>query len=108
MYTEFAEIDQIQDLVSSNILLMQYWDSLILNSFNFFWGGGVRGGGNKSFGNKSCKVCHMILFVFHIPVIWLVALNKPWNLIGCFVFSVACLLAGKKMRFKAKIGAIRE
>ena len=108
MYTEFAEIDQIQDLVSSNILLMQYWDSLILNSSNFFGGGGVRGGRNKSFGNKRCKVCHMILFVFHIPVIWLVALNKPWNLIGCFVFSVACLLAGKKMRFKAKIGAIRE
>ena len=107
MYTEFAEIDQIQDLVSSNILLMLYWDSLILNS-SIFWGGGVGGGGNKSFGNKSCKVCHMILFVFHIPVIWLVALNKPWNLIGCFVFSVACLLAGKKMRFKAKIGAIRE
>ena len=108
MYTEFAEIDQIQDLVSSNILLMLYWDSLILNSSIFFGGWGVGGGGNKSFGNKSCKVCHMILFVFHIPVIWLVALNKPWNLIGCFVFSVACLLAGKKMRFKAKIGAIRE
>ena len=40
MYTEFAEIDQIQDLVSSIILLMQYWDSLILNSSIFFLGGG--------------------------------------------------------------------
>ena len=87
MYTEFAEIDQIQDLVSSNILLMQYWEFDIKFIHFFFGGGGVRGGGNKSFGNKSCKVCHMILFVFHIPVIWLVALNKPWNLIGCFVFS---------------------
>ena len=63
---------------------------------------------NKSFGNKSCKICHMILFVFHFPAIWLVTLNKPWNLIGCFVFSVASSLAGKKMRFKAKNGAIRE
>ena len=60
------------------------------------------GGKSKSFGNKSCKICHMILFVFHFPAIWLVTLNKPWNLIGCFVFSVACSLAGKKMQFIAK------
>ena len=40
--------------------------------------------------------------------IWSVTLNKPWSLIGCFVFSVASSLAGKKMRFKAKNGAIRE
>ena len=71
--------------------------------FIHFWGGK-----SKSFGNKSCKICHMILFVFHFPAIWLVTLNKPWNLIGCFVFSVASSLAGKKMRFKAKNGAIRE
>ena len=63
---------------------------------------------NKSFGNKSCKICHMILFVFHFPAIWLVTLNKPWNLIGCFVFSEASSLAGKKMWFKTKNGAIRE
>ena len=63
---------------------------------------------NKSFGNKSCKICHMILFVFHFPAIWLVTLNKPWNLIGCFVLSVTSSLAGKKMRFRAKNGAIRE
>ena len=50
---------------------------------------------NKSFGNNSCKICHMILFVFHFPAILLVTLNKPWNLIGCFVFSVASSLAGK-------------
>ena len=37
-----------------------------------------------------------------------VTLNKPWNLIGCYVFSVACSLAGKKMRFKAKNSAISE
>ena len=35
--------------------------------------------------------------------IWLVTLNKPWNLIGCFAFSVTCSLVGKKMRFKAKM-----
>ena len=66
------------------------------------------GGKSKSFGNKSCKICHMILFVFHFPAIWLVTLNKPWNLIGCFVFSVATSLAGKKMWFKAKNDVIRE
>ena len=66
------------------------------------------GGKNKSFGDKICKICHKILFVFHFPAIWSVTLNKPWNLIGCFVFSVASSLAGKKMRFKAKNGAIRE
>ena len=27
----------------------------------------------KSFGSKSCKICHMILFVFHSPAIRLVA-----------------------------------
>ena len=70
--------------------------------FIHFWWGGGGAGGNKSFANKSCKICHMILFVFHFPEIWLVTLNKPWNLIGCFVFSVACSLVGKKMRFKAK------
>ena len=66
------------------------------------------GGKSKSFGNNSCKICHMTLFVFHFPVIWSVTLNKPWNLIGCFVFSVASSLAGKKMQFKAKNGAICE
>ena len=28
------------------------------------------GGKNKSFGNKSCKIYYMILFVFHFPAIW--------------------------------------
>ena len=65
-------------------------------------------GKSKSFGNKSCKICHMILFVFHFPAIWLVTLNKPWNLIGFFVVSVASSLAGKNMQFKAKNGAIHE
>ena len=45
----------------------------------------------------------MILFVFHFPAILLVTLNKPWHLIGCFVFSVGSSLAGKKRQFKAKM-----
>ena len=102
LYYFHFEIAQVQDLVSSNILLMQYWASLKLNS-SIFWGEK-----NKSFGNKGYKICQMILFVFHFPAITLVTLNKPWNLIGCFVFSVASSLAGKMKRFKAKNGAIRE
>ena len=67
LYYSNFEIAQILDLVSSNILLMHYWTSLKLNSsIFFFWGGGE----NKSSGNKSCKICHMILFIFHFPAIW--------------------------------------
>ena len=102
LYYFHFQIAQVQDLVSSNILLMQYWASLILNS-SIFWREK-----NKSFGNKGYKICQMILFVFHFPAITLVTLNKPWNLIGCFFFSVAFSLAGKMMRFKAKNCAIRE
>ena len=64
LYYIHFEIAQIQDLVSSNILLMQYWAGLKLNS-SIFW---VEK--NKSFGNKSCKIYYMILFVFHFPAIW--------------------------------------
>ena len=63
---------------------------------------------NKSFENKSCEICHMILFVFHFLAIWLVTLNKPWNLMGCFVFSEASTLPGEKMWFNTKNGAIHE
>ena len=48
----YFEIAQIQDLISSNILLMQYWASLKLNS-SIFWEE------KMSFGNKSCKICHV-------------------------------------------------
>ena len=94
LYCIHFEIAQIQDLVSSKISLMQYWASLKLNS-SILGGGGE----NKSFGNKGCRICHMILFVFHFPAIRLVTFYKPWNLIGRFVFSVASSLAGKMMRF---------
>ena len=59
--------------------------------FIHFWGGK-----NKSFGNISSKICLTIRFVYHFPVIWLVTLNKPWNLIGCCVFTEPSSLAGKK------------
>ena len=100
LYYIHFEIAQIQDLV-------KYFIDAVLSRFEIkfihFWRGK-----NKSFGNRSCKICRMILFVFYFPAISLITLKKPWNLIGCFVFSVASSLAGKKMRFKAKNGAIRE
>ena len=100
-------------------LLQPFWNrpNTGLGQFKYFIDGVLAGlklnwsifwGKKKSFGNKSCKICYMIHFVFYFPAIWWVTLNKPWNLIGCFVFSVASLLAGKKMRFKAKNSAIRE
>ena len=88
LYYIYFEITQIQDLVSSNILLLQHWAGLKLNS---------------SMQNLPCNTLCLLF-----PAIWLVTLNKPWNLIGCFVFSVASSLAGKKMQFKAKNGAICE
>ena len=92
------EIAQIQDLVSQNILLMQCWAGLKLNS-SIFWGGKSKSWQTV---DKSCKICHMILFVFHFSAIWSVTLNKSSHLIGCFIFGAACSLAGKKMRFKGK------
>ena len=89
LYYIHFEIAQIQDLVTSNILLMQYWAGLKLNS-SIFGGGKIR-----ALETKVAKFA-MILFVFYFPAIWLVTLNKPWNLISCFVFSVASSLAEKK------------
>ena len=57
LYYNHFEIAQIQDLVSSNILLMQYWTGLKLNS-SIFWGGKSKSWQTV---NKSCKICHMIL-----------------------------------------------
>ena len=62
---------------------------------------------SKSFGNKSCKICHNLpLFVFHFSVSCVAF--EPWNLIGCFAFNATSSLAGKKNWFRAKNGAIRE
>ena len=38
LYYSHFEIAQMQDMVSSNILLMQYWADLKLNSCPFFGG----------------------------------------------------------------------
>ena len=64
-------------------------------------------GGDRSFGNKSCKICHIIhclLFSCNLIGYFKQALKSDW----LFYFSVASSLARKKMRFKAKSGAIRE
>ena len=103
LYNIHFEIAQIQDLVNSNILLMQYWAGLKFDSSIHLGGGG----GITVLETKVAKFA-TILFFFHFPAIWLFSLKKPWNLIGSVVFSVAFSLAGKKMRFKAKNGAIRE
>ena len=67
---------------NNGLAQFRYFIDAVLSRFEitfilFFWGG-----------NKSFKICHMILFVFHFPAIWLVTLNKPWNQIGCFFFLV--------------------
>ena len=102
LYYIHFKIAQIQDWVTSNILLMQYWAGLKLNSSLF--GGG---GGNSSFGNKSSKICHTntlcLSFSCNLIGYFKQALKSDW-----FFFSVACSLAGEKMGFKAKNGAIRE
>ena len=74
-----------------------YWCSTepVWNS-SIFWGEKVR-----VFKTKVAEFTTWY-FVFHFPAVWLVTLNKPWNLIGCFLFSITSSLTGKKMRFKAK------
>ena len=75
--------------------MMQYWVGVKFNSSVFWW---------EKVRVLETKVAKsaLIPFVFHFSAIWLVTLNKPWNLIGCFVISVASSLAGKKMQFKVK------
>ena len=101
LYYIHFEIAQIQDLVSSNILLMQQWAGMKLNSSNFL-------GKKKSFGSKSCKICHMILFVFHSPAIRLVAQAslEIWLVVLFLVWRAHWL--GKRCDLKQKNGAIRE
>ena len=98
LYYIHFEIAQILDLVSSNILLMQHWAGLRLNS-------SIEKRGLET---KVAKFVIWYSLSFISCNLIQVTLNKPWNLIGCYVFSVACSLAGKKMRFKAKNGAIHE
>ena len=95
------EITQIQDLVSSNILLMQYWAGLKFNS-SIFGGEKVR--------VLETKVAKFATW-YSLSSIFLQfdrLFKQTWNLLGCFVLSVATSLAGKKMRLKATNGAIRE
>ena len=101
LYYIHFEIAQILDLVGSNILLMQHWAGLRLNSSIFL-------GEKRGLETKVAKFVIWYSLSFISCNLIQVTLNKPWNLIGCYVFSVASSLAGKKMWFKAKNGAIRE
>ena len=58
--------------------------------FIHFWGGG--GGGEVRVLETKVAKFATWYSVFHFSAIWSVTLNKPWNLIGCFVFSVASSL----------------
>ena len=82
----------------------KYFIDAVLSWFEIkFMGGGE----NKSFGNKSCKICHMILclsFSCNLIGYFTKVLKSDW----LFVFSVASSLATKKVQFKAKNGAICE
>ena len=73
--------------------------------FIHFGGGG--GGEIRVLKQKLQNLRHDT-FGLSFPAILLVNLNKPWNLIGCFILSVTLSLAGQKMRFRAKNAAIRE
>ena len=68
LYYIHFEIAQIQDLVSSNILLM-YWAGLKLNSSIFFGGGGIR--------VLETKVAKFATW-------YILCLSFSCNLIGCF------------------------
>ena len=72
LYYIYFEITQIQDLVSSNILLLQYWASLKFNSSIFFFLGG--GGGEEEFWKQKLQ---------NLPCDTL-CLSFSCNLIGCF------------------------
>ena len=101
LYYTYFEIAQLKELVSSNILLMQYWTGLKFNS-SIFWEEKVRVLETKV---AKCAIWYSCLS-FSCNVIGY--FKQALNLIGCFVFSVASSLARKKMRFKAKNSAIRE
>ena len=101
LYYIHFEITQIQDLVSSNILLMQYWAGLKFNS-SIFGGEKVR--------VLETKVAKFATW-YSLSSIFLQfdrLFKQTWNLLGCFVLSVATSLARKKMRLKATNGVIRE
>ena len=100
-YHFITSILKSQDLVSSNILLMQYWAGLKLNS-SIFGGEKVRVWKQKLQNLPHDTLC--LSFSCNLNGY----LKQALNLIGCFVFSVASSLAGKKMQFKAKNGAICE
>ena len=74
------------------------------NLIHPFWGGG---GGVRVLETKVAKFATW----YSLSSIFLQfdrLFKQTWNLLGCFVLSVATSLAGKKMRLKATNGVIRE
>ena len=51
---------------------------------------------------ESCKSC------FHFPAMWLVSLNKPWNLIGCCILVKILHWLGKDAIQNSRINRISE
>ena len=63
------------------------------------------GNHTRDLGTKVAKLPHNGFIVFRFLAIWLVTISKPWNVIGCFVFSSSLLLfhwLEKRRRFGAK------
>ena len=82
LYYTYFEIAQLKELVSSNILLMQYWTGLKFNS-SIFWEEKVRVLETKV---AKCAIWYSLSFIFLNVVGYF---KQALNLIGCFVFSVA-------------------
>ena len=55
--------------MGKNEVLDGYIRMILNHKYDFIHFLGEGGGGNKSFGKKSYKICHMILFIFHSPAI---------------------------------------
>ena len=96
LYYIHFEITQIQDLVSSNILLMQYWAGLKLNS-SIFGGEKVRVWKQKLQNLPHDTLC--LSFSCNLISYFKQALKSDW----LFCFSIASSLAGKKCDLRQKI-----
>ena len=97
LYYIHFEIAQIQDLVSSNILLMQYWAGLKLNSSIF---GGEK---SNSFGKKVANLPHDTLclsFSCNLIGYFKQALKSDWSF--CFLVWPPHWL-GKRCNLKQKM-----
>ena len=103
LYYIHFEIAQAQDLVSSNILLMQYWASLKLNS-SIFWGEKKQEFWKQRLQNLPDDTLCLSFSCNYIGY-FKQALKSDW----LFCFQCSLLIGWKnESRFKAKNGVIRE